>query len=240
MPGKDTRTRFQGVFARHQQHCAVGHCGRCNCKPSYYGACYDRARKKYVRTKLMPTTEAARNARADLAQLLERGEVPVTNALRLTDARERYMTAAREGRALNKHGHRYKPRAIDNIEESLVLHVEPVLGSKRLSHIRRGDMQAIVDDLAPKLSGSRVRSVVNAARCSTDGPRIGTSQAMIRRLLSGCQRWTRPRSNASPHLPNSQTCWPCSHWRTRSRTHSPAMEWDDERRLSGSSGRTST
>lgn len=90
--------------------------------------------------------------------------MPVTNALRLTDARERFVIAAREGRALNKHGHRYKPRAIDNIEESLVLHVEPLLGTKRLSHIRRGDIQAIIDDLAPQLSGSRVRSVVNAIR----------------------------------------------------------------------------
>jgi hypothetical protein len=38
MPGKDTRTRYQGVFARHQKHCAIGDGGRCNCKPSYYGA----------------------------------------------------------------------------------------------------------------------------------------------------------------------------------------------------------
>ena len=63
-----------------------------------------------------------------------------------------------------QHGHRYKPRAIDNVDESLRLHVEPALGNKRLSDIRRGDMQAIVDELAPRLSGSRVRSVVNAVR----------------------------------------------------------------------------
>jgi integrase len=164
MPGKDTRTRFQGVFARHQQHCAISHSGRCNCKPSYYGACYDRARKKYLKTKRMPTAEAARNARTDLARLLEQGEAPITNAIRLSDARERFVTAAREGKVLNKHGHRYKPLAIDNIDESLRRHVEPILGNKRLSDIRRGDVQAIVDDLSPKLSGSRVRSVVNALR----------------------------------------------------------------------------
>ena len=112
----------------------------------------------------MPTAEAARNARADLAKTLERGEAPVTNAVRLREARERFVAAAREGKALNKHGHRYKPRAIDNVDESLRLHVEPVLGHKRLSDIRRGDVQAIVDELAPKLSGSRVRSIVNAVR----------------------------------------------------------------------------
>lgn len=164
MPGKDTKTRYQGVFARHQQRCAIGNEGRCNCRPSYYGACYDRARKKYVKTKRMRTAEAARNARTDLAQRLEQGEAPITNAIRLPDARERFVAGARDGRALNKHGHRYKPRAIDNLEDSLRLHVEPVLGNKRLSDIRRGDIQAIVDELAPRLSGSRVRSVVNAVR----------------------------------------------------------------------------
>lgn len=164
MPGKDTKTRYQGVFARHQQHCPIGEGSRCTCKPSYYGVCYDRARKKRVKTKRMSTAEAARNARADVARMLEQGETPITNALRLSDARERFVAAAREGRALNKHGHRYKPRAIDNIEESLRLHVEQTLGSKRLSDIRRGDLQAIVDDFAPALSGSRVRQIVNAVR----------------------------------------------------------------------------
>lgn len=149
---------------RSGHHCAIGNTGRCNCKPSYYGAVYDRPRKKYVKTKRMPTAEAARNARADLARMLEQGEAPISNAVRLNDARERFITAAREGRALNKNGHRYKPRAIDNVDESLRLHVEPILGKKRLSDIRRGDLQGIVDELAPRLSGSRVRSVVNAVR----------------------------------------------------------------------------
>ena len=164
MPGKDTRTRYQGVFARHQHHCAISDGRRCSCKPSYYGVCYDRGRKKRVKTKRMPTAEAARNARADLGRMLDQGELPVTNAVRLAEARERFVTAAREGRALNKHGHRYKPRAIDNVDESIRLHIEPILGKKRLSDIRRADLQAIVDELAPTLSGSRVRSVVNAVR----------------------------------------------------------------------------
>lgn len=164
MPGKDTRTRFQGVFARHQHHCALEEGRRCNCKPSYYGVCYDPARHKRVKTKRMRTADGARNARADLARMIEAGEAPIANAVRLTDARERFVKAAREGRALNKHGHRYKPRTIDNLEESLVLHVEPELGTRRLSRIGRGEIQAIVDELSPALSGSRVRSVVNAVR----------------------------------------------------------------------------
>jgi integrase len=164
MSGKDTRTRYQGVFARHQQHCALGGGRRCNCKPTYYGVVWDRARKRHVKTKRTPTIEAARNARADLEARVERGELPDGGGIRLSDARIRFVAAAREGRALNKHGHRYKPRAIDDIQEVLRVHVEPALGAKRISTIRRSHVQSLVDNLTPDLSGSRVRSIVNGLR----------------------------------------------------------------------------
>lgn len=161
---KDTRTRYQGVYARHQQHCRIEKSGRCNCQPSYYGVCYDRAVRKPVRTRRQRTAEAARNARMDLSAMLDRGEKPALRGLRLADARERFMVAAREGRALNKHGRRYKPRAVDDIEEVLRVHVEPRLGRRRLIDVRRGDVQELVDEITIELSGSRVRSVVNAVR----------------------------------------------------------------------------
>ena len=37
MAGKDTKTRYQGVFAAHKWSCAANDGGRCRCKPSYYG-----------------------------------------------------------------------------------------------------------------------------------------------------------------------------------------------------------
>lgn len=164
MSGRDTKTRYQGVFARHQKDCATNSGRRCRCKPSYYGVVWDRARKRHVKTKRMPTIEAARNARSDLSGRVERGELPDGGGIRLSDARARFVAAAREGRALNKHGRRYKPRAIDDIDEVLRVHVEPTLGAKRISTIRRTHVQALVDELAPELSGSRVRSVVNGLR----------------------------------------------------------------------------
>lgn len=164
MSRRDTKTRYQGVFARHQKDCAINAGTRCNCKPRYYGVVWDRARKRHVKTKRMPTIEAARNARADLAGRVERGELPDGGGIRLSDARARFVAAAREGRALNKHGRRYKPRAIDDIEEVLRVHVEPALGTRRISTIRRSHVQSLVDELAPELSGSRVRSIVNGLR----------------------------------------------------------------------------
>jgi integrase len=164
MSGKDTKTRYQGVFARHQKNCTIDTGRRCTCKPSYYGVVWDRARNRHIKTKRMPTIEAARNARSDLSGRVERGELPDGGGIRLSDARAKFVAAAREGRALNKHGRRYKPRAVDDIEEVLRVHVEATLGTKRISTIRRSHVQALVDELAPELSGSRVRSIVNGLR----------------------------------------------------------------------------
>lgn len=165
MPALDRRTRYQGVYARHQNTCRIQRSGRCNCRPSYYGMVYDRAESKNVRTARFATVEAARNARVDLVARLERGEAPAANrGLRLSEARVQFVKAAREGRALNKRGRRYKPSAIDNIEISLRVHAEPLLGRKRITDIRRGEVQKLVDELTPVRSGSRVRSVVNSLR----------------------------------------------------------------------------
>ncbi|MGI8558936.1 MAG: hypothetical protein ACR2ND_11635 [Solirubrobacteraceae bacterium] len=89
---------------------------------------YDRHVKRQVKTKRMATAEAARNARTDLMAQLERGEARRGGNLRLAEARENFVRSAREGKALNKRGHRYKPRSIDDIEEVLRVHVEPALG----------------------------------------------------------------------------------------------------------------
>jgi len=164
MASKDTKTRFQGVYCRHQVSCPLDETGRCRCTPTYYGVVYDRSTRRQVKTKRMAGAEAARNARADLIAELERGEARTGGNLRLTEAREKFVIAARNGKVLNKRGHRYKPRAIDDIEEVLRVHVEPTLGTKRLTGIRRGHIQAIIDELSPTLSGSRVRSVANAIR----------------------------------------------------------------------------
>ncbi len=112
----------------------------------------------------MVTVDAARNARDDLAAKLKRGEMPDASSIRLSEARERFVSAAREGRIFNEYGRLYKPRAIDNVEEVLRVHVEPTLGTKRISQLSRGDVQSLVDQLAPELPGSRIRATVNALR----------------------------------------------------------------------------
>lgn len=164
---KDTRTRYQGVFARHQSGCALGSGGRCNCKPRYYGIAWDRNEHCQRRTRRFDRAIEARDARADLLDSLRKGiATPTTKKATLAEVRERFVKGVNEGVVLNKWGRRYRKRAAGDIESSLN-HLPKELLRKPADGIRRGEIQALIDSLVerdPPLSGSRVRAVVNSIR----------------------------------------------------------------------------
>ena len=167
MPGRDTKTRFQGVYARHQERCATTATGSpkaCNCSPRYYASVWDRNAAKYRRTKRFPRVVEARNARSDLIEALRQGKLVDGAGLRLDDARQRFVEAARDGVALNKWGRRYRRRAVEDLESAL-RQIPDSLARRKLVDVRRGEIQHLIDQMtADGLSGSRVRSVVNAIR----------------------------------------------------------------------------
>jgi integrase len=174
MPGRDTRTRWEGIYARHQQGCGVEELPRgatlaeiaraCDCSASYYGKVWDAVTGRHVPTKRFKVPSQARKARRGMLDLLEKGGLPKEAPLRLRDALPRFVEDAKAGRALNKKGKPYKPRAIKSIDQTIRLHVIPTLGPRRLTDIRKGDIQRIADSISEKRSGSRVRGVINAIR----------------------------------------------------------------------------
>jgi integrase len=167
VPSRDTKTRFQGVYARHQQGCRVtagGEPKTCNCSPSYYGVVWDRAARKQVKTRRFKGVTEARNARKDLAEALTKGTALSIAGPRLDAARTDFIADARSGVALNKWGRRYRRRAWEDLESSLGRLPEQ-LARRRLGDITRGDVQNVIDEMTRSgASGSRVRSVVNALR----------------------------------------------------------------------------
>jgi hypothetical protein len=189
VPGRDTKTRFQGVFARHQEACAVSAGAGpkdCSCTPTYYGVVWDRAARRPRKTRRFRRVMEARNARKDLADALAAGKLPEVAGPRLADARDQFIRAAGEGVALNKWGRRYRRRAVQDLESAL-RQVPVGLGRRRLGDVRRGDLQQLVDELTRRgLSGSRVRSVVNALRslyrCAQDRELVAHNPAELVRL----------------------------------------------------------
>jgi integrase len=168
MPGRDTQTRYQGIFARHKERCKVTETGNrrdCNCTPSYYGTAWDPEVGKSRKTPRLKQLSEARSARADLLDALGKGEfVPATSQMTLGDAYDRFVQAARDGVALNKWRRRYRPRSVEDLE-SVRPHLPASLKRRRPDDLKRGDLQALVDKLSAKgLSGSRVRTVINGLR----------------------------------------------------------------------------
>jgi integrase len=161
---KDTKTRYQGIYARHRLDCAIEHDRTCNCSPSYWGQVWDRAARKPRKTKTLHSIAEARNARADLEATLRAGMLPASSKMRVAKAIEAYLSAIEAGTALNKHGRPYKPSAVRDLQGALEGYVQPAFGGHRLADVRRGDVQRLVDSMTPEKSGSRVRTVVNSVR----------------------------------------------------------------------------
>ncbi|HEX4438016.1 MAG TPA: site-specific integrase [Solirubrobacteraceae bacterium] len=161
---KDTKTRYQGIYARHRLDCATEHDRTCNCSPSYWGQVWDRAARKPRKTKTLHSIAEARNARADLEATLRAGMLPASSTMRVAAAIEAYLRAIEAGTALNKHGRPYKPSAVRDLQGALESYVQPAFGGHRLADVRRGDVQRLVDSMTPEKSGSRVRTVVNSVR----------------------------------------------------------------------------
>jgi integrase len=165
MAGIDTKTRYQGVFARHQKKCPLKDGGRCNCSPSYFGVVWDREASRHRKTRHLGRAIAARDARADLKEAIRRGEVIISSTeMKLGEAFELFVKAAREGVALNKRRRRYRPRAVEDLD-SARKHIPEQLEKRRPSEVKRGDLQNLADRMSGDgFSGSRVRTVINAMR----------------------------------------------------------------------------
>lgn len=168
MAGVDTKTRFQGIYARHQEGCRVeeDRSNPCNCTPSYFGTAWDRIAHRTRKTQHRRLVTEARTARTDLQELLRKGEAPATSDITFEDARMRFIADAKEGVALNKHRRPYKKNAYKDLESALA-QVPAELVSRRLVRITKAEYQAMVDARTSgsnRLSSSRISSIVNAIR----------------------------------------------------------------------------
>ncbi len=164
MAGIDTKTRYQGVYARHQLHCALKGGRRCNCTPRCFGVVWDCDAHKHRKTRYYGTAGEANNARSDLAIAVREGLSDVKKRLTFMEVEELFVADARAGVALNKRGKPYTRKAVTNLESSLRT-LPDWVRDKSVDKVSRGDFQRIVDDCRKNdLSASRIRSRVHAAR----------------------------------------------------------------------------
>lgn len=164
MAAVDTKTRYEGVFKRHQAGCvAEQDRAKCNCNGKYWGSTYDQESGRRPKTQRYSSATAARDARKLLQERLNRGEVPTASGVTVRQLRDRFLTDVDDGVALSKHGRPYKERSAEDLHSSLG-HLPADLLRRKADKVQKGHIQRLIDKKGKKLSGSRVRSIVNAIR----------------------------------------------------------------------------
>ena len=203
-PTKRTPT---GITVRHSRSCpaAADPDARCKCSPSYRAWVYDRRAEVHdahgnltgtgakVR-ETFPTLAAAKAWRADATSQMNAGKRIGPSAMTLREAADAWLAGAEAEppTVLTRGGRPYKPQVIREYRRTLEKHVLDDLGSHRLSDIRRGDLQALVDRLLGEgHSGSTVRNVLMPIR------------VIYRHALERDEVATNPTHNL--RLPNGHT-----------------------------------
>lgn len=139
--------KAQGIEVRHATTCSADAGGaRCTCAPTYRAMVYDAAAKKMLRRSFDSLAEA-KIWRQDALVQMRQGTLSAVRAPRLGEAFPAWLDAARKGAIRNRSGDEYKPSCLRGYEQAMRLRVLPALGHVRLGDVRRGDLQALVDEL---------------------------------------------------------------------------------------------
>jgi integrase len=164
---KESRTRWEGVRARHSATCRYRRGGsRCSCGPSGYIARVTDPRTGGKRSSGVRRTPAeAINWRNDTLKAIRAGEELAAERGTFADIAHELIDALAAGTVKTRGGRSYKPQARRDIENALRVWVLPrdAIAAKAVTAVRRSDVQALVDHMAAEgLSGSRIRTVRDA------------------------------------------------------------------------------
>lgn len=157
-PAKTT----QGIVVRHSRSCSSDAGGECDCSPTFRAFVYVPRHGKVW--KSFPTVKDAVAWREDQRSKQRRGQSVRPTRMTLRVAAEEWLAGAKAG-TTNRSGRPYKPSVLRMYEGDRRKYVLPDLGSVRLTDVRRGDLQALVERmLGDGLSASKAHNVIVATR----------------------------------------------------------------------------
>jgi len=161
----DKRTRWPCLVARHQIGCPAHVGKRCRCEPGYVARVWDPQRRRPVHSPTFRSPAEGLRWQQDTRTAVKSGTLSLASSIQVNEACDRFLVAMKDGTALSKKGKPYKQSAIKTIEGALKGRIKDELGPLLLDDVRRGHVQTLVDEMVTeKLSGSRVRNVLNALR----------------------------------------------------------------------------
>ncbi|MDQ3889698.1 MAG: site-specific integrase [Actinomycetota bacterium] len=153
-----------GIRVRHAKVCPFRSGAACRCRPTYQASVWSAREGKRL-FKTFATLAEAKAWRSEAQVALRRGTMRARSSGTLREAAEAWLEGAKSGAVRNRSGHAYKPSAIRGYEAALVMRVLPELGGRRLSEIRRVDLQDFADRLCGDgLDASTVRNTLMPLR----------------------------------------------------------------------------
>jgi len=108
---------------------------------------------------------AAVNWRNDAQSKVQAGTLRAPTAITIREAADELVAGMRDGSVFTRSGRRYKPATIRGYERTMRLWINPELGDRRLSDVRRRDVQKFADRIAGEgLTPSTVQNIVDPLR----------------------------------------------------------------------------
>ena len=98
--------------------------------------------------KTFRSETAARNWRSDTSAKVASGTVRAGSGVTVRQAGDQLIAGMRAGTVRNRSGRPYKPSVVESYQSSLTEHVNPWMGSRKLTAVDRRMVQALVDEVA--------------------------------------------------------------------------------------------
>ncbi len=135
-----------------------------NGRKSYRASVWSPNDEKLVR-KTFPTLAAAKSWRRDAAAEMAAGRLRPPSPLTVEEAADELLDGMRTGAIISKGGRPYKPSTIRSYKTALRDRVLPALGGRRVSELRRADVNEFVKKLQQdRLSGSTIKNTLDPLR----------------------------------------------------------------------------
>jgi Phage integrase, N-terminal SAM-like domain len=135
-------------------------------KTAYQAHVFDKRSGKRIR-KTFDNKTAAKQWRTDAMAALRAGGQPLTRATAgkpVRDSLTALLAGMRDGTVLDRSGRRYRPSTIRGYQSAANRYLIPTLGHLRVTEVRRGDVQRLVDKLGPKMTGTTIRRKLDPLR----------------------------------------------------------------------------
>lgn len=153
---------------RHSQSCAKRSGGKCNCVPAYRSKVYNAGTGKHVRSPTFTgrgALAALKSWRVDALHALGYGTLASGGPMKVSAAADALIAGMESGAIRNRSGDVYKPSAIRSYKTAFELRIKDAIGKKKLTDVRRPDLQSIVKTMqAEGCSASGIRNVMNAVK----------------------------------------------------------------------------